>query len=109
MKKSSSSSAWQFSIDTGGTFTDGIARDPQGRVYRRKVLSSGVSQEQKNLAGTRQGMDKGRRVQPRAVMAEQKMFYTNGPHCGITRGVYFCGTQTKPALSWISSASISRK
>lgn len=42
MKPASTSAAWQFSIDTGGTFTDCIARDPQGQVYRRKVLSSGV-------------------------------------------------------------------
>lgn len=41
MKKPSSSD-WYFSIDTGGTFTDCIATDPQGHVHRRKVLSSGV-------------------------------------------------------------------
>lgn len=31
---------WQIWIDTGGTFTDGIARDPQGTLHRIKVLSS---------------------------------------------------------------------
>ena len=30
---------WQFWIDRGGTFTDIVARDPQGRVSTRKLLS----------------------------------------------------------------------
>ena len=32
-------SAWQFWIDRGGTFTDIVARDPQGRLSTRKLLS----------------------------------------------------------------------
>ena len=31
---------WQLWIDTGGTFTDGLARDPTGHLHRTKVLSS---------------------------------------------------------------------
>ncbi len=31
---------WQLWIDTGGTFTDGLARDPAGHLHRTKVLSS---------------------------------------------------------------------
>ena len=31
---------WQLWIDTGGTFTDCLARDPRGGVHRAKVLSS---------------------------------------------------------------------
>ncbi len=31
---------WQIWIDTGGTFTDGLARDPNGALHRTKVLSS---------------------------------------------------------------------
>ncbi|MEW5927132.1 MAG: hydantoinase B/oxoprolinase family protein [Gemmatimonadota bacterium] len=31
---------WQVWIDTGGTFTDCLARDPEGRLRRAKVLSS---------------------------------------------------------------------
>jgi len=30
---------WQFWIDRGGTFTDIVARDPQGRLSTRKLLS----------------------------------------------------------------------
>ncbi len=34
------SSRWKIHIDTGGTFTDCIGTDPDGREYRCKVLSS---------------------------------------------------------------------
>lgn len=34
---------WEFSIDVGGTFTDVIARAPDGAVKRLKLLSSGVT------------------------------------------------------------------
>jgi len=33
---------WQINIDTGGTFTDCIAIDPNGIVHRAKVLSNGT-------------------------------------------------------------------
>ncbi len=33
---------WQFWIDTGGTFTDCLARTPEGRELRAKVLSNGA-------------------------------------------------------------------
>ena len=35
--------SWQFWLDVGGTFTDCLARAPDGRVLRRKVLSSAVT------------------------------------------------------------------
>lgn len=31
---------WQIWVDTGGTFTDCIARDPEGKIWSTKVLSS---------------------------------------------------------------------
>ncbi len=34
--------AWEIAVDTGGTFTDCVARDPRGRLRRVKVLSSGA-------------------------------------------------------------------
>ncbi len=40
-RHNSSANAWQIWIDTGGTFTDCIAVDPQGRRLSCKVLSSG--------------------------------------------------------------------
>lgn len=33
--------AWHIWVDTGGTFTDCLARNPSGRFHRAKVLSSG--------------------------------------------------------------------
>ncbi|HWX46690.1 MAG TPA: hydantoinase B/oxoprolinase family protein [Roseomonas sp.] len=34
-----STAGWQFWIDRGGTFTDIVARDPEGRLSTRKLLS----------------------------------------------------------------------
>ncbi len=36
--------AWDFWIDRGGTFTDIVARDPEGRLHRRKLLSENPGQ-----------------------------------------------------------------
>src|SRR6056297_57556 len=38
--KSSDRNPWKLYIDTGGTFTDCIAYDPEGNIHRQKVLSS---------------------------------------------------------------------
>ena len=35
---------WQFWIDRGGTFTDIVAKNPQGEIINRKVLSENPSQ-----------------------------------------------------------------
>ncbi|MBP0447617.1 hydantoinase B/oxoprolinase family protein [Roseomonas sp. SSH11] len=37
--RTSPNRAWDFWVDRGGTFTDVIGRDPQGRLHARKVLS----------------------------------------------------------------------
>ena len=34
---------WEFWIDVGGTFTDCIARDPDGRLITHKLLSTGIT------------------------------------------------------------------
>ncbi|MEZ5843727.1 MAG: hydantoinase B/oxoprolinase family protein [Hyphomicrobiaceae bacterium] len=39
MTTSTAAGHWDFWIDRGGTFTDVVARDPQGRIHARKVLS----------------------------------------------------------------------
>lgn len=43
---------WQFWLDVGGTFTDCLARTPDGQLLRRKVLSSGVTKGR--AAGSRE-------------------------------------------------------
>src|SRR5687768_17019726 len=35
---------WEFWIDRGGTFTDVVARDPQGKIHVRKFLSQNPQQ-----------------------------------------------------------------
>ena len=35
---------WDFWIDRGGTFTDIVARDPDGRLHRAKLLSENPEQ-----------------------------------------------------------------
>jgi 5-oxoprolinase (ATP-hydrolysing) len=37
-----SADPWEFAIDVGGTFTDCLARSPNGATLQHKVLSSGV-------------------------------------------------------------------
>ena len=39
MRSGSLQRSWQFAIDRGGTFTDAVARDPDGRLHTHKVLS----------------------------------------------------------------------
>ncbi|TGV75454.1 hypothetical protein EN792_055515, partial [Mesorhizobium sp. M00.F.Ca.ET.149.01.1.1] len=39
MPAASGTNKWDFWIDRGGTFTDIIGRDPQGRLHPRKLLS----------------------------------------------------------------------
>ncbi|MFA0964186.1 hydantoinase B/oxoprolinase family protein [Roseivirga sp. BDSF3-8] len=50
---------WKISIDTGGTFTDCIATDPNGLIHRIKVLSSSrlrgyVHSQEKNVLTVQQ-------------------------------------------------------
>ncbi len=49
------STGWQFWIDRGGTFTDVVARAPDGRISTRKLLSENPERyEDAALAGIRQ-------------------------------------------------------
>ncbi len=58
-------SDWEFWIDVGGTFTDCLARAPDGRVLTRKVLSSGVTKGTVTSAGpTDRFCDEARRGDP---------------------------------------------
>ena len=53
---------WQFWIDRGGTFTDVVARDPEGRVTSHKLLSENPEQyEDAALQGIRDCLGLGER------------------------------------------------
>src|SRR5689334_18435994 len=54
---------WQFWLDVGGTFTDCLARMPNGTLLRRKVLSSGITKGLAVIVGTDTVVD-GARVEP---------------------------------------------
>ncbi|MDO9383585.1 MAG: hydantoinase B/oxoprolinase family protein [Hyphomicrobiaceae bacterium] len=47
------SEAWQFWIDRGGTFTDIVARDPDGRLHARKLLSENPAYDDAAIEGIR--------------------------------------------------------
>jgi len=60
---------WQFWIDVGGTFTDCIARAPDGRISSCKVLSSGVVK-----ASVSQSLDHTRALAPSLTPFPDRFF-----------------------------------
>jgi 5-oxoprolinase (ATP-hydrolysing) len=48
-----SAAAWEFWIDVGGTFTDCLARLPDGSIHRHKMLSTGVTKGHVGEGSTR--------------------------------------------------------
>src|ERR1043165_2391315 len=44
---------WEFWIDVGGTFTDCLAKAPDGSIRRHKLLSSGVTKGRVGPGSTR--------------------------------------------------------
>src|SRR6266481_4555107 len=58
-------SLWEFWIDVGGTFTDCLARAPDGTLRRHKLLSSGVTKGRVADGSTRDfAIDDARRGDP---------------------------------------------
>ncbi|HZN34273.1 MAG TPA: hydantoinase B/oxoprolinase family protein, partial [Pirellulaceae bacterium] len=53
--------SWQFWLDVGGTFTDCLARTPDGQLSRRKVLSSAVTKGRAIVVGNDMIVDPARR------------------------------------------------
>jgi 5-oxoprolinase (ATP-hydrolysing) len=46
-------SAWKFAVDRGGTFTDIIGLDPEGKFHTLKLLSSSPDYEDASIEGMR--------------------------------------------------------
>ncbi|MCT8996861.1 hydantoinase B/oxoprolinase family protein [Chelativorans intermedius] len=66
---------WDFWIDRGGTFTDVIGRDPEGRLHQRKVLSENPeAYRDAGIQGIREllGVAPGAPI-PTALIGEVKM------------------------------------
>jgi 5-oxoprolinase (ATP-hydrolysing) len=79
---------WEFWIDVGGTFTDCIARSPQGELVQCKVLSSGVTKGQvSEIQGTNRILDPGRCGDPAGfwVGYEFRLLDADGSPCLSTR------------------------
>ena len=72
---------WEFWIDVGGTFTDCIARRPDGSLARHKLLSSGVT---KGLVGAVSTADAV--VDPRGQARRQAFGKTLGFACSTMIG-----------------------
>ena len=67
-----STAGWQFWIDRGGTFTDIVARDPEGRLSTRKLLSENPGRyRDAAVAGIRAclGLDAGAPILPGTIAA----------------------------------------
>jgi len=62
--QSSAPSPWKLYIDTGGTFTDCIAYDPDGNIHRRKVLSSSA------IRGTAKGGSGSKSDRVKVILSE---------------------------------------
>jgi len=54
--------SWKFAIDVGGTFTDVVARTPEGTLITHKVLSSGVVRGVAEPGGSPSCLRDGRRI-----------------------------------------------
>ncbi|MBI5330142.1 MAG: hydantoinase B/oxoprolinase family protein [Betaproteobacteria bacterium] len=77
---------WQFWIDRGGTFTDLVARSPEGRLSRRKLLSENPEHyRDAALAGIRATLGLGPHTPiPLGLVAAVKMGTTVGTNALLT-------------------------
>ncbi len=65
------SKAWEFWVDRGGTFTDVVARSPDGRLVARKLLSESPAYRDAAVQGIREvlGLMPGAPIPPGAIGA----------------------------------------
>ena len=80
--------SWQFWIDRGGTFTDIVARSPDGRLIQRKLLSEDPEHYQDAaMAGIRQtlGLAPDQPI-PAGLVSAVKMGTTVGTNALLTHG-----------------------
>ncbi len=104
------STPWQFWIDRGGTFTDVVARSPDGRVLTAKLLSEDPARQEdaavaaiRQLSGAGDGAIPPAEVRMGTTVATNALLERKGEPCvlAITRGfadALRIGTQDRPEL-----------
>ncbi|HEX4846577.1 MAG TPA: hydantoinase/oxoprolinase family protein, partial [Novosphingobium sp.] len=104
------STHWQFWIDRGGTFTDVVARAPDGRVLTAKLLSEDPNRPEdaavaaiRQLSGVGQGTLPPAEVRMGTTVATNALLERKGEPCvlAITRGfedALQIGSQERPEL-----------
>ena len=104
------STHWQFWIDRGGTFTDVVARAPDGRVLTTKLLSEDPNRVEdaavaaiRELSGVGQGTLPPADVRMGTTVATNALLERKGEPCvlAITRGfedALKIGSQERPEL-----------
>src|SRR5215218_10467672 len=69
---------WEFWIDVGGTFTDCLAKAPDGSMRRHKLLSSGVTKGRIGPGSSRETIiDAARRNEPPAFWTGWRLSIVN--------------------------------
>ena len=95
---------WQFWIDVGGTFTDCIARRPDGQLVRLKVLSSGVTKGRVSVnSDSHQLVDSARKGDPPEFWNGYRIcfFDARGEACGESTITDFDASTGR--LTWLDS------
>src|ERR1700755_2187468 len=70
---------WEFWIDVGGTFTDCLAKAPDGSIRRHKLLSSGVTKGRVGPGSTRDAIvDRARCDEPPAFWIGWRLLIVDG-------------------------------
>lgn len=94
---------WQFFIDVGGTFTDVVARRPDGRLVTHKLLSSGAVRGEGIVNGDGKSLvDKGRAGEPSDFWVGYRLrIFPCGPLANATDHGGVSGIPEFPAVNVI--------
>ena len=85
---------WQFWLDVGGTFTDCIARRPDGTLLRRKVLSSAVTKGRAEFDAATRMLHDATRQEPAGFWIGYRIRLAHGE---------FAVADSRPGEIWLST------
>src|SRR4051794_4341033 len=100
---------WEFWIDVGGTFTDCLAKAPDGTIRRHKLLSSGVTKGRVGPGSSRDAViDPARCGDPQAFWNSWRLAIVNRDGDEIDRAtvVGFDATTGQLNLSGLAKAPL---